>query len=426
MLKRISHLMFYLFFLLSSLGHICADEPSDTSPFSPLTLAQCYTLALRQSEDLAVNQEKITEAQARFQQALSTILPRISFSSSDKWQDVNSGSSLLRKTPEVKFTFSQPLFTGFKELAAMAGARAQKRQREYELMRAKELLFLDVTDAFYLFELYQEDTKILNKTRQALCERIEELKKRAALGKSRASEVVSAQVRLKRLEAELESNSNQFIVVQELLEFLTGIRVNAVREEDIAVIDALPEGEIIKKAQSRSDVKAAEEVFLKTQKDLLAAKAGFFPTVSLDGNQYLQRAGSSKDIDWDVTLKVAVPLFKGGENIANWKEAAAKSAAEELNLKGLKRKVILEIKRAADNWQSSLKKKALLNDALAAGEENYRLQSEDYRLNVVNNLDVLDALSELEDTHRDYISAQNESKRLYWQYQVAIGETVGK
>ena len=58
---------------------------------------------------------------------------------------------------------------------------------------------------------------------------------------------------------------------------------------------------------------------------------------------------------------------------------------------------------------------------MEASERNYRLQVEDYRLNLVSNLDVLRTLQELQDARRDAIATAYEVKRLYWNLQAATG-----
>ncbi len=128
-----------------------AAERVPTSAETALTLPECYQLALKRSETIAINQELIKETEGRFRQALSTALPHVSFESTDKRQDGTGNSAFtLRNVPERKFTFTQPLFSGFKEFAAMAGSRAEHRQRIDEKVRAEQLLFTDVSDAFYL------------------------------------------------------------------------------------------------------------------------------------------------------------------------------------------------------------------------------------------------------------------------------------
>ena len=59
---------------------------------------------------------------------------------------------------------------------------------------------------------------------------------------------------------------------------------------------------------------------------------------------------------------------------------------------------------------------------MGSAELSYHLQTQDYKLNVVNNLDVLTAIQNLEDVRRSYIHTSFESKRFYWQLLTAAGE----
>src|SRR3989338_1342089 len=120
-----------------------AGEPASVVvPQESFTLQDCYALALKRSEQLAIAKQTIQEAEGRFLQSLSGALPKLSFNYSHEYQQGEN-------EPESKFTFSQPLFSGFKEFAAMAAARAEGRQRRQEESRARQLLLVDVSDAFY-------------------------------------------------------------------------------------------------------------------------------------------------------------------------------------------------------------------------------------------------------------------------------------
>ena len=132
-------LILALLLLVSAVPLAQADDPV------PLTLDEAYRLALSRSEEIAIRRELIKEAEGRFVQAISGALPRASFQLSEKRQD-GSGSSAftLKEVPERKFVFSQPLFSGFKEFAAIAGSRSERTQRRHEQARAQHLLHTDV------------------------------------------------------------------------------------------------------------------------------------------------------------------------------------------------------------------------------------------------------------------------------------------
>ncbi len=402
-------------------------EVADTSPErQPLTLDEAYALALKRSETIAIKAEGLKETEGRFLQALSGALPHVSFEATEKRQD-GSGSSAftLREIPERKFTFSQPLFSGFKEFAAMAGARAERRGRVYDKARAEQLLFVDVADAFYLLLEQRETLNAYEVIRAALVERINELLDRERLGRSRPSERVSAEVQVRRAQASLEAVRRDEALARKLLAFLIG------RDPEEGVMDSQaslpPLGELgtfLAKADRRPDVLAAQETWHVAQKEVTIARSEFWPDVNAEGNYYTKRIGVAQDVKWDVTLKVDVPLFQGGKAVGASREASAKEREAKLELVRVKRNAALDIQDAYEKLRAAMARTASLEQAVASAEENYRLQREDYRLNLVNNLEVLQALQSLQDTRLDLIAARYEVKQLYWGLRAATGESL--
>ncbi|MBI3321756.1 MAG: TolC family protein [Candidatus Omnitrophica bacterium] len=397
-------------------------SPAPTSEGLALTLAECFALALTRSETIAIQQELIKETEARFSQALSGILPRASFEWSEKRQDGSGGSAFtLKEVPERKFVFSQPLFSGFKEFAAMAGSRAERRQRRFERTRAEHLLLVDVSNAFYLLLEQQEDRQALETIRTALLQRIDELKERERLGRSRLSEIASAQAKLRRVEADLEQILGRETTARHLLEFLTGLE----RVEALSDRGTLPasgeEREWLSRLEFRPDLQAAEEAWRVAAKAVVIARADWFPDVNVEGNYYIKRVGAASGVDWDVLLTVDVPIFQGGRVTGAVNEATSRERQARLRLEQIRRQALLEIRDAYANYQAGFARHAVLEQARDAAEENYRLQVEDYRLNLVNNLDVLQALEDVQNARRETIHAIHEVKRLSWQLRVAAG-----
>ena len=412
----------FLGFLLILLG--CWTLPAwGQEQKGPLTLAECYRLALKQSEEIAIRQELIAESEGRFQQAFSGVLPKVAFSSSDKRQDGSGGSAFtLRQVPERKFTFSQPLFSGFKEFAAMNLSKAQGRQRALEKNRAEQLLFLDVTDAFTLLVEERKDLEALESVRNALAERMEELRVREKLGRSRTSEVVAAAAQGYRVEAEVALVQSEEVVARQLLEFLTGLPSVGEVAEETAVPSLEEEKFYLARTISRSDVRATEEAATAAGEEVRIAKAKIWPTVSLEGNYFVERAGAAKDVDWDAALKVDLPLFEGRQTAGAVKEASSRARQAELRLTEAGRRAASETRQAYAKVQSALARSEALKKAVAAAEENYLLQVEDFRRSLVNHLEVLQALHDLENGRRELIHAQQEVRRAYGRLQVAIGE----
>lgn len=304
----------------------------------------------------------------------------------------------------------------------MAASKAESRQRKFERSRAEQILLLDVVNAFYLYASYQEEYRVMESIRESLQERIAELKKREELGRSRPSEVASVESRLGRVEADMEFIDGEREIARQLLEFLTGTVVEAVADDPSLPDFILDEDDIERIALKRDDVLAAQAAWEKAHKEVVVAQADFWPTVTLDGNYYTERVGNSRDVDWDVTLTAQMPIFTGGENVGKFKEARSLRRQEELTFQEAKRSAVLAIRNALVRWESARRRLEAVQKALAAAERNYKLQQEDYMLNLVNNLDVLQALEDTETLRRDFIGIRSETKRDYWELKVAIGD----
>lgn len=409
-MKRV--LAFLIFVLILPVA--CFSQESQA-----LTLKECYQLALIQSELTKIDTEHIKQAEAHFLQAFGTIMPQVSFSRTHLWE--TSATASKNSSFEQAFVFKQTLFSGFKEFAGISGGKLEKKQRENEKLRGEQLLFVDVSDAFYLLLEVREDLKTLETIRKAFTDRIDELKTRTDLGKSRQSEVVNTETQLYSLEDQIALVKSQEALARELLEFLIGRRISEI-VEPVASFSLKPESEYLAAASRRADVLAADFAWQVDKKNMAITKSGFFPSVNLEGDYFGHRNTVPRDSRWRTQLSIDIPIFEGTTTFGKYKEAVSKARESELLFKRSGRVAENEIQNAYSNAQAALARAALLEKALTSAELNYKLQLEDYQLNVVNNLEVLTAIQDLENIRRNFNHVSYEGKRFYWQLQVAAGE----
>ena len=426
--------------LLADGGYISPKAPQAfqlTPKPLPLTLADCYRLSLKQSELIAVDYQKIVETEGRLLQALAIGLPNVSFVSTDTQEEPQKGgatstsgtltsTSLNPSKDSVRyFHLRQTLFSGFKAFAAMKGAKYEKDQKINERVRAEQLLLVDVANSFFLLEERREDIKALEGIRNTLSSRIKELNERERLGRSRQSEVVKAKTDLYSVDAELELARSQEITARQVLEFLTGVPVGELLcSETCEPADVKSESYYLAKSLSRSDVIAAMKEWQYYNKRRQVIDSDFLPEVSFEGNWYTQRTTVSKGVDWDVMLKVDVPIFEGTETLGRSKEARAQEREKELLYQRARRSAPQDVRDAYVKYVAAVSVQKAIRKAFSTAKLNYHLQKRDYELSLVSNLDVLDSIKTLHDSERAYIRSLYETKRLYWQLQVACGETL--
>ena len=379
-------------------------EVWETSPPAEADLSQCYAWAQEQSESLHIQVEQIYQLEQQFKQALASALPNLSFNAADKWLDTSrlEGASSPSGTftspqPQVNFALSQPLFSGLREYAAMAASKHQGQAAELQLKRARILLFQDVSNAFYL--IMNLDTQLAN-DRMAIdmiANRIKELNRFEDLGRSRHSEVVFAESQKAALEAQEAFLKGQIEVARELLSFLAGKDLSLTKLSDkldrVRALD--PEESLLARAYNRTDVQALDKQVLAQEDQMRLAKGAWAPTVSFLGNYYLKRISSLEPIRWDAGLTAGLPLFAGGGQVAAVRQAQSQVNQArynfELGLRQARTQIhsAYMILRAAANTTDAAEKSYL------KAEESYRLESKEYRLGLVTNLDVLQALNAL-------------------------------
>ncbi len=399
----------------------------------PVSLDDCYALALKQSEALAIKGITVEESWADYLRASSEALGDVSFVNTDFLQDPQKGgagssdvgSSFSREERrERKLTISQPIFQGFKSLGAIAGAGSVRKERIYDYDRDRETLFLDLAMAFYLVIMNEKEFQIQKDTLQSLEERIHELKDRENIGKSRLSEVVTAESRAQALRAALMSTEGTIRNQRRLLEFLTGVTMNERDLVDTNPLSQTPDHleEYIKDAAERHDVLASEQSEKTALQGLVVAQSKLWPNVTLDANSYDKREGFQSGISWDLLFTVKIPLFQGGGAVGEVKSAYADYKRAKVNHQLTKRRAELEIKQAYESFISSQKQFGALEESVRTAQQNYDLQRQDYSLNLVNNLDVLAALQALNESRQEANRLFYKLKQDYWRLQIARGK----
>ena len=435
---RARYLLFFCLALAlsaSPLAHAKEETPANRVLKTPtLSLEECYRLALIQSETVAIQKEAISRATAQIFNAASQGLGNVDFIIERTFQDnqqsnLSGGSSSYANLgdpniQESRFKISQPLFQGFKAIGALTGAGSYKREQTEAWIRAKELLYSDVARAFYNVLRYEKEIEINQGIHELLGKRIKELEDREKIGRSRVSEVITARTNLKILEADLAAAQGALATVRYMLEFLTGTELGERKlDEEIAEeVSSQTLTEHLKMAAVRSDVKAAEQAVKTAWRGILVAQSGFWPTITLDHNQYMRREGSLANLDFDTLFKFDIPLFSGGETVGQVKDSIGILKQKKLYFTLARRQAELDIKQSYQIWVSAKETNELLEEAVRDAEKNYEVQSEEYTRSLVSNLDVLAALESLHNTRQRqnltyYVMKQDEAA-----FRVATGE----
>ena len=411
-----------------------SETPAEEPKLPPLSLEDCYELALQQSESIAIKNLDVEKSWADFLKASGEVIGDGKFEMTDYFIEPQgdngssdsgaTGNALRPETRAKTFVISQPLFQGLKEVAAVSGAEHLRQQRENEAKRARQLLFNDVSNAFFTVLKLQHDLAINQEILALYRDRIKDLEEREKIGKSRSSEVASAKSRMKAVEADIAGIRGTLAYQKRLLEFLTGTPLKN-REfvdeqqqlERPGDLDAY-----LDSVDSRADVQAAHHAAKVRFQNIVSTQSALWPKITLDSNVYEQREGFQSGIDWDVLFTISVPIWTGGTTAGQIKESIIEWKKSKMNFMESRRKAELDIKQSYETWDAAIERYKALQESVEASEENYKLQREDYQNNLVTNLDVLNALQDFNNARLESNSAFYELKQDYWQMKVATGD----
>ena len=127
----------------------------------------------------------------------------------------------------------------------------------------------------------------------------------------------------------------------------------------------------------------------------------------------MERPGLQKEINWDIILNLDVPIYLGGTISALVNQALSQARQATLALARLERQVASDVRRTHNLFVSSQRQTDALKEAYEKNRQSYDMQVKEYRLGLVNNLDVLVALTAMQQSKQDYDQAQAQVK-LNW------------
>ncbi|MFA6092687.1 MAG: TolC family protein [Elusimicrobiota bacterium] len=379
-----------------------ADVEVSTSASAPrgrrtLGLSEAYRLALRRSEELSQQARSVEEAWARVDELWSAVKPAFSLKVGESYQDRDERGvpPLRRDKPQAQVALHQPLFSGLRDFLAVRVGRDQGRSAELDLRRAQELLYADVAAA-YIDELgMMREIEIRRAVVDLTEDRVRELKERERIGRSRKSEALAAESLLAQNQADLKDALRRERDAQLRLRFLTGLD-DDLACEDVALHPAGNLEEILESCRTRPDIEARRLDLESARRQTSIVRRGRWPVMSLDGNYYLRRLSPYDSVKWDLSVLGELPLYQGGRVGAQTRQAASRESIVEESLGLSLRKAELEVRAAYEELQAILESVAALEKAAQLAEANSRAQAEDYRLGLVTNLDVLGALTSLQ------------------------------
>ena len=387
-----------------------------------LTLDEFFSQALVRSEVVATQSELIRQAEERQRQARAAQYPTVSGIATYVWQDSGARDPNVNPTrqPNARIAATQPLFRGFREFAAVRQSRALVGAQSDDYQNARAQLFRDVAQNFYDVLTLEQEAKNLDEQIEQYRQREKELQDRVRIGRSRIGETLTVQSTISTLQAQIEQRKAELNTAREAFAFLSGLSAATVLvDKEVIPIDPGTLDRYLARLSLRPDVKAAQQRLAAAQENIRVVRGEHLPSLDLNANRYLERTGGLEDVEWDVQLALTVPLYAGGSVQSRVREAQSQTTQAQLNVSQIQRQAEQEIRSLYQSVALDRSQLAALEMATQAARKNYGAQLRDYRLGLVTNLDVLQALNVFQENLRALDRARYTAKNNYLKLQTA-------
>jgi outer membrane protein len=390
-----------------------------------VTLDEYFDAALKRSEVVANQVELIRQAEERYEQARAGTLPSLNGVASRKWQDpVPAGAVANSLSPNrqslVALTLTQPIFRGFREFAGLRQTQALIGAQHQDFFNARLQLFKSVAQNFYDVLALEQDLRNLEEQISQNGQRETELKSRVRIGRSRTSEILTVQSAISTLRAQTEQLGGQLRAAREAFAFLSGLdSTTPLRDVEVLPSSVEPLGDYLEQLKRRPDVKAGQQRLAAAEENVAIARGAKLPSVDLIGNYYLDRSGALQDVTWDIQLALTMPLYAGGGLQSKEREALSQRTQAELNVSQVSRQADQEVRTAYESVVFDRAQLEALATATDTARRNYETQTREYRLGLVTNLEVLQALTAFQENQRALDRARYSAKLNYVKLQAA-------
>jgi outer membrane protein len=227
---------------------------------------------------------------------------------------------------------------------------------------------------------------------------------RAKIGRSRKSEVYLAEASIAQLEAQVEQAKGLLDIQKELLTFLSAVPEKELSVQSIELtaskVAILPLDAYLSTIRDRPDLKAFELRYRAADEGVAGAWGALLPQADLNANYYFLRAGVQQAVRWDVQLLISVPIFDGLGVYADLKTARVNRVRAELAESQAHRDAEREVRALHHQLEASQRQLLSLERARTQSGINFEEVTREYRLGLVTNLEVVQALSQYKESER--------------------------
>ncbi len=406
----------------------------------PLTIALAIETALANNPEMAAVKWEAAAAQARYDTARAVQWPDLKAETG--WQHYRDDQRLISARyngepgifdPDIvrgDLVLRMPLFTGGRISSEIRAADLLRMAEEKRLARSGEALVFNVCSTFYAILSQQEVIRSLAFSVSTMEEHHNQVTQLLAAQKAARVDLLRTEVRLADLRQALLQAQNILAVQKRLLVNMMGVDDPAdtltLKEASVppSGVTADPPQLVATALDQRSDYLAARTRLEAQARRVDAARAEYWPAVSLTAGYGVRMSGSGEDEDVGAAgIGMSVPLFDGNRIAARIRQERAALAAGQERLRKLELEIKKDVETAVLDIHSSSRRVTAVQQAVEQARESLRIERMKYELNSGSLTDVLDAQTALLQSETNFARAVADLHTAAAKLRLATGES---
>lgn len=369
-----------------------------------VTLDEVVNAACNFHPDIFTASLQLQEANERVKEARATVFPTInSITEVGIADDADTINSPLRdaRPLSTQLSLDQPVYLGGRARAAIKGAKFQRDSERYrsesQILNAQ----LTAIQAYITLAEAQEVLSVRQQDLTALKKRRDDASRRFELGGGTRSDIVQAEARIARGQAEIISATRNISEAQASLYEASGttqsdkLSLPAIPEFKASLIAALEEA-----GQVNPDIKMSYALIDVSGQNIKTAQGNRSPEVRLLGDLNIQRDtvfnGFERD-EGSLRLRMTVPIFAGGALASRERSSFLAHNRASYDRNRVINRVRENVTTAWSRLQASERLVKVNEDLVTAAKKANVAVKKEAEAGFRPNLDVLDAQQELLD-----------------------------
>ncbi|MBQ8672469.1 MAG: TolC family protein [Bacteroides sp.] len=343
--------------------------------FTDPSLQALIDTALANNTDLLSARQRVKEAEATLMSARLAYLPSFMLTPQGGVSSFDGGAATWTYTAVAAASWELDIFGRLTNAKRSAKALYQQ-SREYE-QAVVTALIANVSNLYYTLLMLDEQAGITRETAQTWRESVRTMQAMKAAGMTNEAGVSQFEANCRMVEASLLDLEQQIRTVENALCVILGRMPGKIDRESAWSLRDFPEeltvGIPLQLLSRRPDVRAAELSLVQAFYGTNAARASFYPSVTLGGTAGWTNSVGSMIVNPGKVLLAAVgsltqPLFANGRNVAQLKIAKARQEEAKLAFQQSLLNAGSEVNNALTQVQTARSKAQLRIEQIAALE----------------------------------------------------------